>query len=243
MRSSRSPFVSVSRCRRPPQGVEDRPDRAARSPASAVVCCGGHQSVTAGWRCQPGPSVPPSGYASYKVGKRFSLSRALPVALRSSVCWCAPSKPLPTASCTCHRLSANRPDGDLLVHAKAEFIPAWRARIPCGNEAPHDVVQGTLVKVLSDPMLIDQFTDVHAPCIASSDQRGTRRRFCTHDAVSTRKREQDCPRGQCWPPRPVEKLTSHRSTPGCYPVLAYLRRQGGGSSLARIPPRALWYSA
>jgi hypothetical protein len=59
--------------------------------------------------------------------------------------------------------------------AQANLVPAGRAGVACCDEAANDVAERALVDLLSDPVLIDEVSDMHAPRIASRHQGRTQR--------------------------------------------------------------------
>jgi hypothetical protein len=71
----------------------------------------------------------------------------------------------------------NRPEWDILVHAKADFVTTRRARVTRRYEAPDDVRESTIIDLLGDPVLIEEAADMHAPRIASRDRRWSHRYF------------------------------------------------------------------
>jgi hypothetical protein len=80
----------------------------------------------------------------------------------------------------------NWPERNVLVHAKANLVSTGRAGVACRDEAANDVGESALVDLLSNPVLIDEVTDVHPPRIASGDGGWAYRCFACSDVLSTR---------------------------------------------------------
>jgi hypothetical protein len=69
---------------------------------------------------------------------------------------------------------------------EGQFVSTGRAGVACRDEAANDVGESALVDLLSNPVLIDEVTDVHPPRIASGDGGWAYRCFGCSDVLSTR---------------------------------------------------------